>query len=310
MIHTVTLNPTLDITYVLAELRTEANNVALEVIKTPGGKGINVSRALHNMGVSSLALGLIGGFTGVEVEHLLKQEGLELRMVSIANETRTNIYILNQQDSTELSITTLGPAITPPEHEELIGAIGEICRSPGYLVLSGSVPPRVEPQVYEELIASAKAEGMVTVLDSAGKPLAAGLRAGPDIIKPNRGELESLVGKELATVSETAAAGRVLVEGGVGMVVISLGHDGAVLVTEEAALHATGPVVTGHQTTGAGDSMVAGLLVAHSQGLSPVEMLRLAVGYGTAAVINPGPNLTQPDILEKVLPEIQVEPLF
>ncbi len=307
MIYTVTLNPTLDITYVVEDLQEDETNIAEEVIKGPGGKGINVSRALHNMRVDSLALALIGGFTGTEVEFLLHKEGLLLWLVRIANETRTNVAILNQKDGTEMNITAQGPRIKPVEHQTLTRVLDEITQSPGHLVLSGSLPPAIEPDIYDRLIRKAKSKGLTTVLDTSGEPLRAGILAGPDLIKPNRRELENLVGRRLANEADLLEAAGSVVHSGVGTVVVSLGEEGALMVGAEKAWRGRGPIIQGRETVGAGDSMVAGLLMGMLSGKPPEEVFRTGLACGTAAVMSPGQQLCKPGTFKRALPRIKVE---
>ncbi len=307
MIYTVTLNPTLDITYVVEELKPDETNIASQVIKGPGGKGINVSRALHNMRVDSLALALIGGFTGTEVEFLLHKEGLLLWLVRISNETRTNVVVLNQADGTEMNITAQGPRIKPVEHQTLTRILDEITQSPGHLVLSGSLPPAVHPDIYDHLIRKAKSKGLTAVLDTSGEPLRAGIMSGPDLIKPNRRELENLVGRELESEDALLEAAASVVASGVGTVVVSLGEDGALMVDAEHAWRGRGPKIQGQETVGAGDSMVAGLLMGMLGEKPKEEIFRTGLACGTAAVMSPGQQLVKPGTFKRALPRIKVE---
>lgn len=307
MIYTVTLNPTLDITYVVKDLQRDETNIASQVLKGPGGKGINVSRALHNLRVDSLALALIGGFTGTEVEFLLHKEGLLLWLVRIASETRTNVVIMNQKDGTQMSITAQGPRVKPVEHQTLVRILDEITQAPGHLVLSGSIPPAVHPDIYDHLIRSAKGKGLITVLDTSGEPLRAGIMAGPHLIKPNRHELENLVGRKLSEEKELLEAARSIVASGVQTVVVSLGEEGALMVDTERAWRGRGPVIRGKDTVGAGDSMVAGLLMGMLQAKPPDEIFRMGLACGTAAVMSPAQQLSKPGTFKRALPGIKVE---
>lgn len=307
MIYTVTLNPTLDITYVVDHLKSGHTNQAKRVLKSPGGKGINVSRALHNMRTDSVALALIGGFTGTEVEHLLRREGLLIWLVRISNETRTNVFILDEKTSEEVNVTSQGPKIKAIEHKTLLKMINEVVRSPGYLILSGSIPPAVQSDIYGLLIRKAKRKGIFTVLDASGEPLRSGIPEKPHLIKPNRHELEQLLGRGLATDARVLKAAMEIVEAGVETVIVSLGEDGAILVRKDCAFRGRGPAIDGHETVGAGDATVAGILIAMQQGKPPGEMLRIGMACGTAAVMEPGPELCKPASFKRALPLIQIE---
>ncbi len=156
MIYTVTLNPTLDITFELEEILFGEPVKAVGVTRTPGGKGINVSRALRNMGVDSVAMGLLGGYRGEEVLDLLQKEGLILQVVKIKNETRTNITILGKKDGRELSIRAAGPLVETEETERLTEMLLEKAQAPEVLVLSGSLPKGVKADIYHAIITEGK----------------------------------------------------------------------------------------------------------------------------------------------------------
>lgn len=308
MIYTVTLNPTLDITYLLEGFSFERPLQAIGAQKSPGGKGINVSRALRGMGDDSVAIGLIGGFTGQEVRALLLHEGLDLRFIEIANETRTNVVLLGRDDGRELVIRSAGPAVSAEESGEFIDLIFDVVQPPGYLVLSGSIPPGIRDDVYADLISQGKARGMKTVLDSDGKALEEGVKAGPDLIKPNREEMERLAGRELADRDDVVSFAREVVAGGVEAVAVSLGRRGALMVDSRGAWLGEVPPIDNEDTVGAGDSMVAGLLMGLSRSLPLQEAFRMGLACGVSAVLNPGPVLCTPATYAEALKRVKVHP--
>lgn len=306
MIYTITLNPTLDITYVLERISFGEVAMAIEVQKTPGGKGINVSRALHAMGVDSVAMGLIGGHIGEEVLELLQEEGLILQIVKIRNDTRTNVVILGREDRRELVIRAPGPAVEPTATERLKNLVFGDAQSPQVVVLSGSIPPGVSVDTYRSLIVEGKARGSRMVLDSAGESFRRGVEAGPYLIKPNLGELEELAGRRLADEREIAVFAREIVSKGVGIVVISLGRDGALACTTDETWRGRVPGID-EDTVGAGDSMVAGLVLGIAR-YQPVEMVfRMGLAFGLSAVMNHGPGLTEPETYEKAFQLVKAE---
>jgi len=148
MIYTVTLNPTLDITYVLDKFEFGEPVKAVQVLKSPGGKGINVSRALRAMGTDSVTMSVAGGHVGDEVLDLLQAEGLILQIVRIKNETRTNVIIIGQRDGKELMIRAAGPPVEKTETERISNLVFQIAQAPEVLVLSGSLPPGVQDDIY------------------------------------------------------------------------------------------------------------------------------------------------------------------
>ncbi|MBN1288537.1 MAG: 1-phosphofructokinase [Actinobacteria bacterium] len=306
MIYTITLNPTLDITYVVDRIEPEGSFKAREVIKTPGGKGINVSMALMAMGVDSICMGLMGGFSGEEATELLQKEGLILQMVKIANATRTNVVILGRDDCKELIIRADGPVVEEEETEKLTGLFLRIAHSPEILVLSGSLPRSVNSDIYRSLIRGAKERGAKVFLDASGEPLRLGIEAAPYLIKPNKRELEELAGRSFKDNDEIIDFCRNLNAGGIERVVVSMGAGGAILVTGEGVWRGTVPVVR-EDTVGAGDSMVAGFAVGLTRSESVEETFRTALAYSVSAVMNSGPWLTEPETYRKAYPLVRVE---
>lgn len=308
MIYTVTLNPTLDITYVLDKIVFGEPLKALEVIKSPGGKGINVSRALRAMGTDSVTMGLVGGHVGEEVLDLLQDEGLILQIVRIKRDTRTNVIILGARDHCELVIKASGPPVDRAEADRITNLIFQIAQAPEILVLSGSLPPGVSEDIYHEITMEGKSRGSKVVLDSQGAALAAGLEAGPYLVKPNLAELQGLAGRELVEEPEIIEFCRGLSKKGVEIVVVSLGGSGALMVTRDRVLRGVVPVVSG-DTVGAGDSMVAGLVMGIIQSLALERVFQIGLACSVAAVMNQGPGLAEPETFAKASALVRVENL-
>lgn len=307
MIYTVTMNPTLDITFELEEISFGEPVKAQRVVATPGGKGINVSRGLRNMGVDSVAMGLLGGYRGEEVLDLLQKEGLILQVVKIKNTTRTNISILGLRDGKELVIRAAGPVVEEEETERLVELLLERAQTPEALIMSGSLPPGVQPDIYRSLIDECGKKGVRVILDSDGEPFRLGIEARPYLIKPNKVELENLAGRELASDDEIVEFGRGLVAGGVGVVVVSQGKEGAIMVTEEAAWKGIVPPVHSEDTVGAGDSTVAGLVMGMARGEPPERMFHRGLACGVSAVMNSGPALCDPSTYFRAAEAVIVE---
>ena len=310
MIYTVTLNPTLDITYVLDEITFEEPVRASQVLKNPGGKGINVSLALHSMGMHSIAVGLIGGFTGKEVLALLTEEGLDLRFTEIENETRTNVVILGEKGGNELAIRSEGPVVTEEKTELISRFILEIAQPPGLLVLSGSLPPGIRDDIYASLITYGKSQGMKTILDSHDEPFRLAVDAGPYLIKPNLEELSRLAGREFADTDAVIEYCKGLIGKGVEIVVISLGGNGALIVTDKEAWMGMVPCIEGEHTIGAGDSMVAGMIMGIVEDKPLEEMFKTGLACGLSAVMNEGPGLCEPKTFNQAQSLIEIERIF
>jgi 1-phosphofructokinase family hexose kinase len=306
MIYTVTLNPTLDITYVLEEISFGEPVRAIEVCKSPGGKGINVSRALRAMGTDSIAVAMIGGHVGEEVLDLLHAEGLILQIAKIKNDTRTNVIVLGRRDNKELVIRAAGPAVEETETNHVTNLVFQVAQTPEIMVLSGSLPPGGKHDTYYSITTEGKARGSKVVIDSEGEPLRLGIDAAPYMIKPNLAELQELAGRKLDGEREIIEFSRTLNDKGVEVVVVSLGPRGALLVSGDTVLKGSVPKII-DDTVGAGDSMVAGLVTGIVQELPLDRVFQRGLAFSLSAVMNTGPGLTEPDTFAKAFPQVNVE---
>lgn len=306
MICTLTLNPALDITYVLEKVDFGDPERALEVIKTPGGKGINVSRALEGLGVESITMGLVGGFVGEEVLALVQDAGLRPRGIKIRNETRANVIILGKNDGRELAIRAEGPLVERAETNRLIWILLEETQECEFMVLSGSLPLGVSDNIYYSLIEVGKESNIKFILDTSGTPLRKGIEAGPYLIKPNLQELRNLAGEELADDESIIEFGMELSAKGIEVVVVSLGGDGAIMISGDEAWRGRVPFIPG-DTVGAGDSMVAGMVMGLVERESLESVFRRGLACGFSAVANSGPGLCEPDTYRRGLEEASVE---
>jgi 1-phosphofructokinase family hexose kinase len=306
MIYTLTLNPTLDITYVLDEITFGESVRAVEVVKSPGGKGINVSRALRSMGTDSVAMSMVGGHVGEEVLDLLQNEGLILQIVRIKNETRTNVIVLGRNDGKELIIRAAGPPVEKTETERINNLVFQIAQVPEILVLSGSLPPGMKDDIYFSIAREGKTRGSRVVVDCEGPALAKAIKAGPYLIKPNTSELSQLVGRELSGEDDLVAEARALNRKGVEIVVVSRGAKGAIMVSGDTVLRGTVPPLV-EDPVGAGDSMVAGLVMGLVQSLALERVFHIGLASSVSAVMNRGPGLAEPESFARVFPQIKVE---
>ncbi|AEF18588.1 MULTISPECIES: 1-phosphofructokinase [unclassified Hydrogenobaculum] len=288
MIYTITLNPALDRTIWLDELKQDDTNRILKEEKYAGGKGIDVSRVLINFGVPSVALGFVGGFAGLEIEGLLINEGVNFDFIRISEETRTNIII--NTNNNQIIISAKGPTIPPFELTKLMDKVNNL-DNPSYVVISGSLPEGLKPAVYSKIIDIAKSRSATVVLDTDGEALKFNISHKPDIIKPNKHELSRVVGRDVKTIEDAVIAAKEINRMGVRIVLVSLGKDGIVYVSQNAIMHATPPDVKVVNTIGAGDSAVAGFIYAKHMGFSDEEALKYAVATGTATTLKPGTAL-------------------
>ena len=310
MIVTLTANPSLDRTVALpGPLERGEVQRAVSVRQESGGKGVNVSRALVTSGLETLAV--LPGAESDPVLAGLREEGVPFASLAIHEPLRTNVA-LTEPGGVTTKINEPGPVLAEDAQEALISLLLERSRGASWVVLAGSLPPGVPADFYATVTrrlrnADAGAGVPMIAVDSSGAPLAAAVASDateaasgkPDLLKPNAEELAELAaaaGSSSASTAEeleadpyaAAAAAAAVVRSGVGAVLATLGSKGAVLVTADGAWLATHPPVTAVSTVGAGDSSLAGYLLAASQGAAPADCLRQAVAHGAAAASLPG----------------------
>ncbi|MEU1330240.1 1-phosphofructokinase [Streptomyces sp. NPDC005865] len=290
MILTVTPNPSLDRTYEVPALDRGEVVRATGDRMDPGGKGVNVSRAVAAAGVRTVAVLPLGGAPGALVAQLLDEQGIEVAPVPVAGQTRSNIAVA-EPDGTLTKINAPGPELSDGERELLLNAVGERSAGADWIACCGSLPRGLRPSCYAELVARAHAAGARIALDTSGPALLAALAERPDVVKPNAEELAGAVGRSLATVGDAVKAAEELRGLGARAVLASLGADGQLLVDETGAYFASAPVDTVRSNVGAGDSSLAGFLIAGGTG--PLA-LASAVAHGAAAVQLPGSAMPTP----------------
>lgn len=307
MIITVTLNPAMDKTVTIDELVLGETNRVKESRTDPGGKGINVSRVLRELGQSSLAMGFVSGSVGRFIEASLNEIGIVDDFIHTPGQTRTNFAIVEERRDVTTLIAEKGPHTEPHYTQELKLRLRGHCRRGSWVVLAGSIPPGIGENIYAELIELARQCGASTALDAEGELLRRGVEARPDLIKPNRFELEELLGRVLTKDEEIVRAARHIQAKGVGIVVVSMGSKGAIAVSADGAWKAVPPRIEARSTTGAGDSMLAGVLYALENGRSLAEALRLGTAAGAATALTPGTQLCRREDIDRLLPQVVVE---
>ncbi|HHT9119489.1 MAG TPA: 1-phosphofructokinase [Candidatus Hypogeohydataceae bacterium YC41] len=309
MIYTVTLNPALDRAVYVDNLKFDDLSRVKEEAIYAGGKGIDVSRAIKELGGQSVALGIIGGFTGLELQGRLINEGITCDFVTIAEETRTNIIIKDCSTKKQMLLSAQGPELRPHDVASIYNKISRLCPAPSFAVMGGSLPRGVTPNIYAQFIKVVTNQGGKAVLDADNEPLRLGLEAKPYIIKPNIYELGRLAGREIKGLKDVFHIARELNKSGIEIVVVSLGAKGLVVVSKELAIHCTPPKVRVVSTVGAGDSSVAGLVLSLEQGKPLREAVIFATAAGTAATLSPGTELCHKEDVERLLLKIKAREL-
>ncbi|MEU8028794.1 1-phosphofructokinase [Streptomyces sp. NPDC049099] len=303
MILTVTPNPSLDRTYEVLRLeRGEVIRAETERMD-PGGKGVNVSRAVTAAGRRTVAVLPLGGAPGALVADLLDAQGIEVAPVPIRGATRSNIA-LAEADGVLTKINAPGPELSPAEQELLLDTVREQSHNADWIACCGSLPRGLAPSWYADVVTRAHAGGARIALDTSGCALLEALRARPDVVKPNAEELAEAVARPLATVGDALKAAEELRGMGARAVLASLGADGQLLVEDAGAWFATARVDTVRSNVGAGDSSLAGFLIAGGTG---PEALASAVAHGAAAVQLPGSVMPTPADLDPAAVTVTAE---
>ena len=300
MIVTLTANPSLDRTVALpSALERGRVQRAVAVTSDPGGKGVNVARVVQAAG--RLAVAVLPGSHDDPLVLALRQVGLTHRAVPVRGQVRVNLT-LSEPDGTTTKVNDPGLPLEPEVLRELADVLVREAAGARWAVLSGSLPPGVPTDWYAELVHRLRACGAGIAVDTSGAPLLATLAPGvphlPDLVKPNGEELAEIAGLPGADLEHdleaAVAAAHSVVERGVGAVLATLGAAGALLVTRDGAWSAAPAPVRARSTVGAGDSALAGYLLADLAGAGPEDCLRSAVAHGAAAVALPGSTLPTP----------------
>lgn len=290
MIVTLTANPSVDRTLEIPALERGEVVRATAARVHPGGKGVNVARALIANGISARAVLPTGGREGDQLLDLLSSRGLDVVPVQIAEPIRENVTIV-EPDGTVTKLNAPGPRLTSQEVAELVEATVEASRGADWVALCGALPPGVPEDLYGSLVMKLHAVGVRVAVDASGTALTESIDMRPDLMKPNADELAEAVGKPIHTLRDVVEGARGLLERGVGHVLVSLGERGAVSVSDAVATRAWTTPVIPRSTVGAGDATLAGFLA--TDGVA-AEAVRAAVAWGAAAVRLPGTGMPGP----------------
>jgi 1-phosphofructokinase len=305
---TLTLNPAIDVTVALPSLRPGAVNAALGQERHAAGKGINVAACLADWGAEVTATGLLGAGNDSIFRALFAEKRIEDRCIRIPGETRSNIKLLDRSSGETTDINLPGLA---PDEAATEACIAEVQRARDIAVLSGSLPQGVAPGIYASLTATLSARGVRVVADASGAALQA-LLAGPVMphaIKPNRHELEGFAGHALPDAAALLAAARRLVARGVGLVVVSMGGEGALFVTAEAALRIHPPAMPVTSSVGAGDAMVAGIVAGLAEDLPLPALAARATAFAAGKLRKTGAQIPGRAAVEAIAAKLRPEPI-
>ena len=309
MIYTVTLNPAIDKTVVIENFCAGTVNRIGMLREDAGGKGINVSKCLKNLGADSTASVVLAGDAGKRLEKMLGEMGIPSLAVWAEGESRTNLKIVDLAKRENTDINEPGPAVSGELLEELKTKLGERILPGDLVILSGSLPAGVDRGLYGNWTAYFRSLGARVYLDADGEPMKRGIEAVPSVIKPNDGELAALLGKEKLSQEEMVWEGRRLLETGIEEIVISMGAEGALFVSREGCYFASALPVEVKSTVGAGDSMVAAMAFGDEQKLGREEKIRLAVAMGAGSVMQSGTQPPEANLVWELAKQVSLEKL-
>ena len=305
---TVTLNPAIDVRYTVENMRVGEVNRTSHVEKNAGGKGINVSRIIKKLGGDILATGIIGGYTGKLFLSKLNKDGIKNSFLETSFETRTCIAVIHENINgiTEFLESAEG---TKENFEEFVKKYISLLESEDIKVVcgSGSILKGIRKDAYNVIIEEASKRGIKFILDTSGDSLLRGIEAKPFLIKPNQEELENIFNKKFFSLDEVIDAAKNIISKGVKNVMVTLGGDGAVLVTENAVYRGTFPKVEIKNTVGSGDSTIGGFAYGLSDGKSLEDSFKLGIACGTTNAMLDTTGTIDLDILKDILEKIKIE---
>jgi 6-phosphofructokinase 2 len=287
---TITLNPCIDKTTSLKGLAPEKKLRCTAPQFGPGGGGINVSRAIRNLGGHAPAVYPAGGLYGQFLKKLMDEEGLESEVVEVAANTRENFIVLDTATNQQYRFGMPGDRLAEEEWKALLRRIEDL--EADFFVVSGSLMPGMPADLIGQIAEMVEKKGAKLIADTSGEALKATLKVGVFLLKPNLGELSALVGREEISHQHVDSVAReLLADGRCRMIAVSMGAYGAKLITSEESIHVHAPMVRRVSTLGAGDSMVAGMTLKLAENRPLNEVLAYGVACGSAATVTHGSEL-------------------
>lgn len=307
MIITVTMNPAIDKTVEIDQLLPGGLNRIRKVEYDAGGKGINVSKTIRELGGTSIATGFLGGNAGKTIQSVLDKKEIGNDFIQVDGETRTNTKVFEKNGAvTELNEP--GPVISEDQIHALLQKLEGYADDHTLFVLAGSIPAGVDRNIYAEITRLVHKKGAKVLLDADGELFRNSLEAVPDIIKPNRVELEEYAGFDYrASQEELLDLARKIRQKGIGTVAVSMGKSGAMLVKDGYEVRCPALSVKAHSTVGAGDAMVAALAYSWDQGLDDDALTRLCIAASAGAVTTIGTKPPTKDLVDQLAEQVIIE---
>jgi 1-phosphofructokinase/tagatose 6-phosphate kinase len=312
MIITVTLNAALDKTLEVPNFRPGRRHRTVDQTTMPGGKGVNIARAIKRLGQPVIATGLAGGATGTRIVEALTDESILNAFVRIREESRTNTAVLDPTTGMHTEINERGPLVSAQELDLFREKLLYLAQGASICVFAGSLPRGLEPDVYAGLIREVKKLGVTTMVDTDGEPLRMAVRAEPDVVSPNELEAEELVGHEFNDVDDRARAVAEICRLGANEAIMTVGDGCLAQVVEGAGTELYRVRVEEQEarsTVGSGDAFLAGYVAARYADRPTIECLRYGVACGAESTQHFGAGVLDAARVEKLLPEVSAERL-
>ncbi|WP_453996081.1 1-phosphofructokinase [Bacillus nitroreducens] len=303
MIYTVTLNPSIDYFIELDEFKVGELNRIKTDRKSPGGKGINVSTVLQNVGVESVALGFVGGFTGKFLIDTLTEKNIKTDFIKVEGDTRINVKL---HSDVETEINGAGPQITSTELEQLLDKINQLQKG-DVVVLAGSIPSSLPATLYQQIAENLKDKEVRVVVDATRDLLVEVLPYKPFLIKPNHHELGEIFGVEIKDEEDAIPYGKKLIEMGAQHVIVSMAEKGSLLFVKDTVFFANIPEGKLLNSVGAGDSVVAGFIASYSKNQDVTEAFRYGATAGSATAYSEG--LATEEKINELISQVHVKEL-
>jgi 6-phosphofructokinase 2 len=301
---TLTFSPSIDKSTSIESLIPERKMTCALPKLEPGGGGINVARAIKQLGGEATAIFASGGYTGKKLNQLFEQENIPSIIIETVNETRENLVVLDRSTNNQYRFGMPNTALLENEWQQYLKAV-EALENGGFIVASGSLPQGVPLDIYAQLAKIAKKKKAKFIVDTSGEALKHAASEGVYLLKPNLVELGFLAGLEkIDEVDVEAVAKELIHKKSCEIMVVSLGKAGAILVTKSETYRVETPKVVAKSTVGAGDSMVAGIVFSLSKGWNLKQTLQYGVACGTAATMNEGTELCRKEDVEKLFKKI------
>ena len=306
---TLTINPALDVSTSVTKLVPFTKMRCAPAHRDPGGGGINVARVLKRLGIDAIAIYPAGGATGQVLADLVEREGVRSVVIPVLNDTREDLTIFDEATREQFRLVFPGAPLSDTEWQACLGSIARVDPPPAFVIASGSLPAGVPADFYGRVVAASKAHSKV-IVDTAGPFLMAALEAGVYLIKPNLREFQELAGITATDEAALVEAGRrLLVRYPIEVIALSMGPDGAILVTRDLALRANGLPIEPISVSGAGDSFLGAMVWSLVNSDSLAVALRYAVAGGSAALLNPGTELCRPEDIHRLASRIIITPM-